>query len=68
MKKTTFLIAGKHAVTEALRNPNRKVLKVLLTEDSKKTLNKNNHNQNLLEDTKIYYTHFISNIIPQITL
>ena len=55
MKKTTFLIAGKHAVTEALRNPNRKVLKVLLTEDSKKTLNKNNHNQNLLEDTKIYY-------------
>ena len=55
MKKTTFLIAGKHAVTEALRNPNRKELKVLLTEDSKKTLNKNNHNQNLLEDTKIYY-------------
>ena len=55
MKKTTFLIAGKHAVTEALRNPNRKVLKVLLTEDSKKTLNKNNQNQNLLEDTKIYY-------------
>ena len=55
MKKTTFLIAGKHAVTEALRNPNRKVLKVLLTEDSKKTLNKNNQNQNLLENTKIYY-------------
>ena len=55
MKKTTFLIAGKHAVTEALRNPNRKVLKVLLTEDSKKTLNKNNQNQNLLQDTKIYY-------------
>jgi 23S rRNA (guanosine2251-2'-O)-methyltransferase len=55
MKKTTFLIAGKHAVTEALRNPNRKVLKVLLTEDSKKTLNKNNQNQNLLEGTKIYY-------------
>jgi len=55
MKKTTFLIAGKHAVTEALRNPNRKVIKVLLTEDSKKTLNKNNQNQNLLQDTKIYY-------------
>ena len=30
MKKTTFLIAGKHAVTEALKNPNRKVLKVFL--------------------------------------
>ena len=55
MKKTTFLIAGKHAVTEALRNPNRKVIKVLLTEDSKKTLNKNNQNQNLLKNTKVYY-------------
>ena len=39
MKKSSFLIAGKHAVTEALRNPNRKVLNVLLTEDSKKKLN-----------------------------
>ena len=36
MKKSTFLIAGKHAVTEALKNPNRKVLKVFLTEESKK--------------------------------
>ena len=36
MKKPTFLIAGKHAVTEALKNPNRKVLKVFLTEESKK--------------------------------
>ena len=38
MKKSTFLIAGKHAVTEALKNPNRKVLKLFLTEDSKKKL------------------------------
>jgi len=55
MKKTTFLIAGKHAVSEALKNPKRKVLKILLTEDSKKSLNRNNQNQNLLEDVKIYY-------------
>jgi 23S rRNA (guanosine2251-2'-O)-methyltransferase len=55
MKKTTFLIAGKHAVTEALKNPNRKVVKVLLTEDSKKTLNKNNQDKNLLEGTRVYY-------------
>ena len=55
MKKTTFLIAGKHAVTEALKNPNRKVVKVLLTEDSKKTLNKNNQNLDLLKNTKVYY-------------
>ena len=55
MKKSSFLIAGKHAVTEALRNPNRKVLNVLLTEDSKKKLNKDNNNLNLLENVKLYY-------------
>ena len=55
MKKSTFLIVGRHAVTEALKNPNRKVLKVLLTEDSKKKLNKDNQNLNLLKNTKIFY-------------
>jgi len=55
MKKSSFLIAGKHAVTEALKNPNRKVLNVLLTEDSKKKLNKDNNNLNLLENVKLYY-------------
>ena len=55
MKKSSFLIAGKHAVTEALKNPNRKVLNVLLTEDSKKKLNKDNKNHNLLENVKLYY-------------
>ena len=55
MKKTTFLIAGKHAVTEALKNPRRKVFKVFLTEDSKKTLNKENINLNLLKNIKIFY-------------
>ena len=55
MKKTTFLIAGKHAVTEALKNPRRKVLKVFLNEDSKKTLNKDNQNLNLLHGIKLYY-------------
>jgi len=55
MKKTSYLIAGKHAVTEALRNPNRKVLKIFLTEDSKKTLNKENQNLNLLKDVGIFY-------------
>tara|TARA_B100001750_G_scaffold162229_1_gene130980 strand:- start:128 stop:880 length:753 start_codon:yes stop_codon:yes gene_type:complete len=55
MKKTSFLIAGKHAVTEALKNPHRKVSKVFLTEDSKKTLNKDNQNFNLLNSIKLYY-------------
>ena len=55
MKKTTFLIAGKHAVTEALKNPSRKVLKVFLTEDSKKILNRNNPNVNLLKNLKLLF-------------
>ena len=38
MKKSTFLIAGKHAVAEALKNPKRKVLKIFLTEESKKKI------------------------------
>jgi len=55
MKKTTFLIAGKHAVTEALKNSNRKVLRLFLTEDSKKTLNKENQNLHLLKGIKLFY-------------
>ena len=55
MKKSTFLIAGKHAVTEALKNPNRKVIRVFLNEDSKKTLNKENQNLNLFKNIKLYY-------------
>ena len=55
MKKTTFLIVGKHAVTEALKNPNRTVLIVFLTEDSKKKLNKDNQDQDLLKKIKILY-------------
>jgi len=55
MKKTTFLIAGKHAVTEALKNPNRKVIRVFLTEDSKKSLNRENQKYNLLKGIKIFF-------------
>ncbi len=55
MKKTTFLIAGKHAVTEALKNPARRVLKVFLTEDSKKTLNKDNQNKDLLKNVRLLF-------------
>ena len=55
MKKSTFLIAGKHAVTEALKNPKRVVLKVFLTEESKNTLNKENQNLNLLKNIKLFF-------------
>ncbi len=55
MKKTTFLIVGKHAVIEALKNPKRKVLKVFLTEESKKNIYRVSSKKNLLKDLKIYY-------------
>ena len=55
MKKATFLIAGKHAVTEALMNPNRKVIKVFLTEESKKSLYKKNPNINIFKNVTIIY-------------
>ena len=55
MKKTTFLIVGKHAVTEALKNPNRKIERVFLTEDAKKNLNKENQSLNLLKNVHVFY-------------
>jgi len=55
MKKTSFVIAGRHAVTEALKNQKRKVLRVFLTEDSKKNLNKENQDHNLLKNVNIFY-------------
>ena len=55
MKKTTFLIAGKHAVLEALKNPSRKIERVFLTEDAQKKLNKENQNLNLFKKTSIFY-------------
>ena len=55
MKKTSFFIVGKHAVIEALRNPKRKVLRVFLTEESKKTIHRENQRINLLQDIKIFF-------------
>jgi 23S rRNA (guanosine2251-2'-O)-methyltransferase len=55
MKKKSFFIAGKHAVIGALKNPKRKVLKVFLTEESKKIIHRTNEKTNLLSDIKIFY-------------
>ena len=55
MKKTSFYIVGKHAVIGALKNPKRKVLKVFLTEDSKKKIHNENQHINLLKNIKIFY-------------
>tara|TARA_B100001029_G_scaffold145844_1_gene126275 strand:+ start:83 stop:832 length:750 start_codon:yes stop_codon:yes gene_type:complete len=53
--KSSFFIVGKHAVIEALRNSSRKVLRVFLTEESKKTIHRENPKNNLLKDVKIYF-------------
>ena len=55
MKKTTFLIVGKHAVLEALKNPHRKIERVFLTEDAKKKLNRENQNLNLFKKINVFY-------------
>ena len=55
MKKTTFLIVGKHAVAEALKNPKRKIEKVFVTEDALKNLNKENQSFNLLKGINVFY-------------
>ena len=55
MNKSSFFIIGQHAVIEALKNPKRKVLKVFLTEESKKKIHRKRPNQNLLNDVKVYF-------------
>ena len=55
MTNSNFFIVGKHPVTEALKNPNRKVLRVFLTEESKKKINRENQNINLLKDVKVFF-------------
>ena len=55
MNKSSFFIVGKHAVIEALKNSKRKVLRVFLTEESKKTIHRESPKKNLLKDIKIYY-------------
>ena len=55
MNKSSFFIIGQHAVIEALRNPKRKVLRIFLTEESKKNIHRKSPKKNLLTDVKIYF-------------
>ena len=55
MKKSTFYIVGKHAVTEALKNPNRRVVRVFLTEEAKNKINRENQHLNLLKNINIFF-------------
>ena len=55
MNKSSFFIVGQHAVIEALKNPRRKVLRLFLTEESKKNIHRKNPKQSLLKDIKVYF-------------
>ena len=55
MNNSSFFIVGKHAVIEALKNPKRKVLRLFLTEESKKTIHRESPRKNLLEDLKVHF-------------
>ena len=54
-QKSSFFIAGRHAVIGALKNSSRRVIKIFLTEESKKTIHKLNPNKNLLKDIKVFF-------------
>ena len=54
-RKSSFFIVGKHAVIEALKNPRRKVLRIFLTEESKKIIHRKSPKVDLLKNQKIYY-------------
>jgi len=55
MNKSSFFIVGKHAVIEALKNKERKVLRLFLTEESKKNIHRFSPNVNLLNNVKVYF-------------
>ena len=55
MNKSSFFIVGQHAVIEALKNPKRKVLRVFLTEESKKNIHRDSPKKNLLKDIKVFF-------------
>jgi len=55
MNNSSFFVVGKHAVFEALKNKNRKVLRIFLTEESKKSIHRDSPTKNLLKDTKVHF-------------
>ena len=55
MYQSSFFIVGKHAVIEALKNPNRKVLRLFITEESKKTIHRESPKKNLIKNIKVFF-------------
>ena len=55
MTNTNFFIVGKHPVIEALKNPERKVIRLFLTEESKKNIHRVSPKKNLIKDIKVFF-------------
>ena len=55
MNNSSFFIVGRHAVVEALKNPQRKVLRIFLTEESKKYIHRVSPNRNLIKSVKVFF-------------
>ena len=55
MRKNSFLILGKHAVIEAARNPNRKIVKIYITENSLKQINKEYEPNNIFHKIPVIF-------------
>tara|TARA_Y100001970_G_C14214855_1_gene849047 strand:+ start:91 stop:831 length:741 start_codon:yes stop_codon:yes gene_type:complete len=55
MNKSSFFIVGQHAVIEALKNPKRKVLRIFLTEESKKNIHRKSPKKDLLKNVKVFF-------------
>ena len=55
MSDSSFYIVGKHPVIGALKNPHRKVIKLFLTEESKKAIHRESSRVNLLKEVKVYF-------------
>ncbi len=52
MKTGAFWIGGKHAVLSAIKNPKRKINKVIITEENQKDLNPKNFNKKIIIEIK----------------
>jgi 23S rRNA (guanosine2251-2'-O)-methyltransferase len=52
MKTGTFWIGGKHAVLSAIKNPKRKINKLIITQENEKDFNPKNFNKKIIIEVK----------------
>ena len=52
MKTGAFWIGGKHAVLSAIKNPKRKINKLIITQENEKDFNPKNFNKKIIIEVK----------------